>query len=579
MWKKLYVRKEMRLVLVAWLILTLFNLNKAYHIDDTFHLEAAHYLLEHPEKPMSGMINWDQIPTPMFTHNQPPLFFYMLAGVIGLFGDSEIVLHLFMSFFTLAALYFFQRSLEVMQVKQQQVIFICFAACPALVVNQNLMVDVPILALILGVFYYLLRAKSDASWNYYLRAALCLSAALLIKYAVLPVFVVLVLTILLRRHYKQVLVALIPLLVLGLWSGINYLEFGSIHLLDRPTEDFKPDNFWSFVACLGAIATFILSLVAGQFPKKVVNRLLYLLCLLLPLFVGSVYFNLLNESQATTILVVFFSLGGYLLFILLFWNAGKDLLTNFINQLTTDEFLCLLFVVGLGSFIVLFAPFIATRHLLLLIPFVLLYFHAHFDRAKIRINQLSVVLSISLSIVLGISDWVYADYYRKLPARIKPDTKRQIWSAGHWGWQWYANEAGMKTYANNNLHVKAGDYLIFPKDIPHQSVHPDLKLRLHEKKWYKEPLTTFFSGSTFGSMYNSFANKPPWNLSKAPIDTVYIYQFENEIKIQRVVDDMVKQIKADPEWYRGSMERAKERHISIDSMLVLDAKWTLNLLD
>ena len=68
-----------RYILLIWLIATLFNLNKAYHIDDAFHLEAAAHIVKNPLRPMSGFINWDDVPKPMYEHNQPPLLFYIIS--------------------------------------------------------------------------------------------------------------------------------------------------------------------------------------------------------------------------------------------------------------------------------------------------------------------------------------------------------------------------------------------------------------------------------------------------------------------------------------------------------------------
>ncbi|RLD93697.1 MAG: hypothetical protein DRJ29_08040 [Bacteroidetes bacterium] len=46
------------LLILLWIGLTAINLNKAFHIDDSFHLEAAAYLSVNPTSPMSGLINW-----------------------------------------------------------------------------------------------------------------------------------------------------------------------------------------------------------------------------------------------------------------------------------------------------------------------------------------------------------------------------------------------------------------------------------------------------------------------------------------------------------------------------------------
>lgn len=100
------------LLFVLWIILASFNINKAFNIDDAFHLEAAEYILDNPDTPMSGLINWGDSPIPMYTHNQPPLFFYLISVSISLFGANEVSLHLIILVFTSLALFLFLKIIR-----------------------------------------------------------------------------------------------------------------------------------------------------------------------------------------------------------------------------------------------------------------------------------------------------------------------------------------------------------------------------------------------------------------------------------------------------------------------------------
>ena len=59
---KLAYSKPLYWVLFIWLLLTFINLNKAVHMDDTFHIEAAQEILKNPYAPMSGKVNWGSKP-------------------------------------------------------------------------------------------------------------------------------------------------------------------------------------------------------------------------------------------------------------------------------------------------------------------------------------------------------------------------------------------------------------------------------------------------------------------------------------------------------------------------------------
>ena len=226
-------KSKYSLLLFLWIALTFINVNKAFHIDDTFHLKAAEYLVNHPDEPMSGIINWGDKPSPMYSYNQPPLFFYLIAIVIKLFGPNEIVLHLLLSIFTFLALFFFQKAAELLPIKNKKLLLFLFAFNAAFIVNQNLMIDIPILAIVLGVFYFLLKAKRTKKYNDYIAAALLTGIGLLTKYSVFPLLVILPMTILINRDYKKLFVILIPLGILFLWSLWNYYEFGNTYFTKR----------------------------------------------------------------------------------------------------------------------------------------------------------------------------------------------------------------------------------------------------------------------------------------------------------------------------------------------------------
>lgn len=519
------MKKPMIIILFLWIILTLFNINKAYHIDDTFHLEAAEWIKDHPGQPMSGMVNWADDPTPLYTHNQPPLFFFTIALVSSVAGTHEWYLHLYLSVFTLAALLLFYRITLLLNIRRKLILLVLFASCPALVVNQNLMTDVPVLALLLAsVLFVIQAAKADSSRNYFF-AGLILGIGLLIKYSVLPLVVAMLLVILLRKHYRYLWTAMIPVSLLIIWSFWNWSEFGSIHFFDRPRGEIHINRFWSFMACMGSVAAFSLVFVRCLFDGRrtgivAVISLVLLFLAPVPMFL----LKLLPEERFSNLLNYLFIINGFLVYIGVFYLLVHDVKKGFRPFIDSPEFVVLLYAGALSLFMVLFAPFMATRHLLLIIPFVLLFGYRFFDNAPKFINTLAISASVILAVALSAADYEYADFYRQM-AKVEVNNEgRTIWSRGHWGWQWYSEKAGMRIYSTNHSEVKEGDFMVFPGDVPLQTLNEKIELELLEKLWKPAGYSNLLSVSNFGSMYSSSMKIPPWTFSAKPLDTLYIYR-------------------------------------------------------
>jgi len=516
-----HIKNKFVILFIVWLILSIININKAFHIDDSFHLEAAKNIIAQPLKPMSGLINWGDVPTPMYKHNQPPLLFYVISMTAYFFGFNEISLHLLLSIFTFLSLLFFQKIISLFYSKYSLTLFLLFAFSPALIVNQNIMTDVPLLSFILISFYYLIKATTTNKWKYYIIAALFIAFGILTKYTIIPLFLVFFIVIWLKKDYTKLSVILIPIGALFLWSIWNYLEYGSIHLLDRPKKSFHFRNIIAFVSLLGAISTYTYALIRAAFPSKKIKLMTNLFVLLLLSSFILFYFGNFDEKLFSYYLNTVFSINGFILLFFAFRYIYIRRTLNFEGKF--KELILVLFFLSLSSFLLLFAPFMASRHLLLVFPFVLLMSYPLLEKASNKVKIATVTSGFVLGILLGISDYQYAGYYRKM-AQIDLPKDHTNWTVGHWGWKWYASKNGLKEYDTLQKQVKKNDLFIFPKDIPKQKISKNIQLELIDKKWEEANLSTFLSGNNFASMYNSYLDKPAWTLSKKPIDTIFIYR-------------------------------------------------------
>ena len=139
-------------LIALWAIVTAYNLFKPYHIDDTAYLEIARWISAHPLHPMQGLLNWNDFYEPIYNLNQPHLYFYLLALWGGAFGYSEPAMHALQSLSALACILLFHRLARVLVGPLALWATAIVVLGPAFIVEQNLMVDVPLLATWLAFF-------------------------------------------------------------------------------------------------------------------------------------------------------------------------------------------------------------------------------------------------------------------------------------------------------------------------------------------------------------------------------------------------------------------------------------------
>jgi len=216
------------------------------------------------------------------------------------------------------------------------------------------------------------------------------------------------------------------------------------------------------------------------------------------------------------------------------------LLIRFVRNFNTiieeeRKFVLLLYlwILFSASFIILFSPFMATRHVLLLIvPISLLLAYYAKRPPSTSLATIMIVVTVALTSVLGISDRVWANFYREKAALIRselPDNAN-VYFAGHWGWQWYAKLNGMKQLESKNPQIKPGDYLVYPEGIEQQSLEMiPQNLQLKVVREYTAPpptLNLFSTRGDYASFYFQRVRCPTWVITRSPIPRVEVYRVE-----------------------------------------------------
>ena len=518
--------KEWLVIGLLYLVATSFNIDKAYHIDDTFHLEAINWIKSHPFRPMSGLINWDENRQPMYAENQPPLYFYLVALISALFGNGEVTLHLFQSIFTFFSLVGFYKITQLLTIEKGLLLTTFFAFCPAFLINQNLMLDVPLLCFNLWFLYYLLKQPIQSETKRYWTVGLILGCSLLIKYSSIPLLAVLLITLLWRKQYHFLYVLLIPMGMLGLWSCWNYVEFSHIHLLNRPHKALNFSIFnkklIAYITCLGAIAPFSLAFITGYFSKyrlaTLITPLTALLFVFLTVATAKKRIYLLTANE---ILAVFFLLNGLIIIGLVLISIWRKSIA--LHNSSTTDLILLTWIIAMSGFVILFAPFVANRHVLLIVPPVLLLGGRWLAPLSIFNASQTLLVAIVICLVLAISDWRFANFYRQkaTEAAVMLSGQKRVWTVGHWGWQWYAKQQGFREVQADSVEFKRGDYLLSPTGIASQKI-PD-GIQLQPVHYLTEPFSwlTFLSTNYYNSFYGRGVS---WAYSHFPIDTIKIYR-------------------------------------------------------
>jgi hypothetical protein len=135
-----------------------------------------------------------------------------------------------------------------------------------------------------------------------------------------------------------------------------------------------------------------------------------------------------------------------------------------------------------AMFLVLFAPFNASRHALLLVPplFLLAYQEAVRDSVAPRSVTARpwLVLYAAAALYVAACDWEMARFYRAAAPVASERALRiagegaVIYFRGHWGWQWYARRTGMREFDLARSDLAVGDVLVDPVGVHAQRLPP-----------------------------------------------------------------------------------------------------------
>ena len=489
--------------LAAFAVTTL-NACKPVVVDDTAYLFHARHIAQHPMQPYDFELFWYYQPEPAMNILLPPVLPYWLALGIRLFGENVGLLKLwlfpFMWLLAVAVHSLFRRFMAFDSVAPSIAILFSPIVLPML----NVMLDVPALALgLAGVAIFLNNADSPKWWKVFLAGALC-GLAMQTKYTMLftpllfPLYAC-------TRSAKLLLPAVLALLVayglFAAWEFFVFRQAGESHFLHHATEQASAggllDKLKAKLSTARMNSPALLSqsgiLLAGWSVwclasctwTPTLRKLSFGLCAVGCLFGIITLAGTMFLSESSAVILPGFNGGAPRLEWATLFGAGTAILgvltlitLTFLGWAILPNRSTLVFLVGWVllecSSTALLSPFPAGRRVIGVATsagFLAMFLTVRFSRygsIPVVPRWPKWVLIASGLLLFAVDAWdarAEKEAIAQVNRFIQVVQGERVWFNGHWGFQYYADRAGMVPVIPNRSVLMRGDWLVFP-EIP-----------------------------------------------------------------------------------------------------------------
>ena len=416
-------------------------------------------------------------------------------------------------------------------------------ATPAfLVLATTLLLDLPLLACMLGAVYALLRSAEGNAARWQWAAGGAAATAGLVKYigfSTAPLLAAGAVLLLARPGPALLRLLLPPLLAWGAWGAYTHALYGEVHFLgstDVVTDKgLVPDEFWNQVfsapVYFGAALVFPIVIWAATLFRA--RRGIEFVLLGLLLGTAAAYWVLPGgepprrhtlETEETVLAALGFA-GAFLLCAEAFrpgrWRTSRE-----------DLFLAL----WLGGVLV-FSAFLnwhvnSADALLAAPPLLLSLFREPRLRPGRRLVLACVATMLPLSVLLAAADAIQANFYREAAPRVAAEIGERPgarWSVGQWGLQHYLARVGFEPveppmYGRSELAVD--DWIATARNVSQMDVDVNMKRYGMKTIWTWErrtwiPLRTTNADAGAG-FYSHHSGHVPFAWSRMPVEVLQL---------------------------------------------------------
>lgn len=468
---------------------------KAFNIDDPLFVWSAQHIVQHPLDPFGFQVLWDRTWAPMSTVTMnPPLACYYAALIGWMGGWSERVLHIG---FLLPAIAMALGTYALARRLTNLPLFATAAALltPGIIVSAtSVMCDTLMLAFWLWAIVFWIKGTAPENLKMYAAASLLIGAAAMTKYYGLSLLPLLFAYSLLkqRRIGKWCWFLLPPVLVLmwyQFWTHALY-RHGMLGAAIR----FAPERIFGNAHFIPIYFLTCASFVGGCTASAI---------LLAPVLWSWKRIIVVLTGGAVLGLTMLFLLGGRLasmrmgivlmqhwkassVELLIFISAGISLLalpiSDFVRNRDGESLLLALWVLGTFFFAAFINWSINARSVLPLIPAagILITRRLEMSPEHLHLHRFAIGLGILGSVVLSMlvtkSDVALAESTKRAAILVSERTRQgngQVVFQGHWGFQYYMQQRGLRPFDFAKCTLHRGDVLIIPANAAETTALPD----------------------------------------------------------------------------------------------------------
>lgn len=488
-----------KLLLVLAVVFTLLNCFKPLCVDDTLYYYHAQHLASHPLKPYDFELFWLDRPTPAIEVLAPTLFPYYWAIGINLFGPHPFLWKLWLLPLALLLVFALHSLLRRFAPGWEMWLTWLTVISPVFLPSFNLMLEIPVAALTFSALYLFFRGTDERSFKLVLLSGLVAGLAMQTKYTgfILPP-VMLLYGLIFKKLRLSITAALLSILIFWSIEGFIVLSAGHSHILRQTgiygsVSPLKKYVYlaWPLLTIIGACApalALICLVVLGASRRVIAYAAIgiaigYLLIAFVPERYSTWPVRYTPSGELITLSHLVFSFFGIVVFggltvviRRLCGLSGWSGLARW-RDFRVEWFLVLWLLGELATYFVL-SPIPAVRRMLdvLVVSTLLvgrLASKLPMSTAQEALLRFVVIGGMALGLIFYSVD-LHDAFVEKIAAERADRRAREMnpnvsrWYFARWGFQFYAERAGMKPVLPDESELSAGDWLVLSDglDLP-----------------------------------------------------------------------------------------------------------------